>query len=90
MCDLLAALENAGLPPALLEFLISAAEEACAPELIPIDEAHELTVQYVLSFLRTTVGPDARWQHYLSPGYAERNDLPVTVFERRGPNRLAA
>ena len=90
VCDLLAALENAGLPPALLEFLISAAEEACAPELIPIDEAHELTVQYVLSFLRTTVGHDARWQHYLSPGYAERNDLAVTVFERHGPNRLAA
>ena len=37
VCDLLAALQDAGLPPALLEFLVSSAEEACAPELIPID-----------------------------------------------------
>lgn len=90
VCDLLAALQDAGLPPELLDFLVSAAEEGCAPTLIPIDEAHELTVHYVLSFLRTTIGHDARWKHFLSPRLAERNDLPVTVLARRGRLHRAA
>ena len=90
VCDLLAALEGAGLPPALLGFLVGSAEEGCAPELIPIDEAHELTVQYTLAFLRTTIGHDARWKRYLDPGWAERSGLPVTVQARNGPRRAAA
>jgi predicted dienelactone hydrolase len=87
VCDLYTALVDAGLPPVLLTFLASAAEEGCAPELIPIDEAHALTVTYVLSFLRTTVGHDARWQRYLSPQWAARQDLPVAVEAR--PARAA-
>jgi len=90
VCDLLAALQDAGLPPALLAFLVAAAEEGCSPALIPIAQAHALTVQYVLSFLRTTIGHDARWQHYLSPKWAERQDLPVTVLARSGSQRRAA
>jgi predicted dienelactone hydrolase len=86
MCELLAALQEAGVPPEQLAALVAAAEEGCAPELIPIDEAHRLTVHYVLSFLRTTIGHDARWQRFLSARYAERHHLPVAVFERRGPH----
>ena len=72
------------------KFLVSSAEEGCAPELIPIDEAHRLTVQDALAFLRTTIGHDARWAHLLSPQWAERHDLPVDVLERPGPRRRAA
>ena len=58
VCDLLDALVDAGLPPALLAFLVSSAEEV-ARSLIPIEDAHRLTVQYSLAFLRTTIGHDS-------------------------------
>ncbi len=90
VCDLLAALQDAGLPAPLLAFLVSSAEEGCAPGLIPIDEAHRLTVRYALAFLRTTIGHDARWAHLLSPRWAERHDLPVDVLARPGPLRRPA
>jgi predicted dienelactone hydrolase len=89
VCDLLDALVDAGLPPTLLAFLVSSAEEGCAPSLIPIEDAHRLTVQYSLAFLRTTIGHDSRWQHYLTPQWAERNGLPVTVLARPAGQRRA-
>jgi predicted dienelactone hydrolase len=89
VCDLLDALVGAGLPPTLLAFLVSSAEEACAPSLIPIEDAHRLTVQYSLAFLRTTIGHDSRWQHYLAAQWAERNGLPVTVLARPAGQRRA-
>jgi predicted dienelactone hydrolase len=89
VCDLLDALVDAGLPPTLLDFLVSAAEEGCAPSLIPIEDAHRLTVQYSLAFLRTAIGHDSRWQHYLAPQWADRNGLPVTVHARTGGQRRA-
>jgi predicted dienelactone hydrolase len=90
VCDIHAAFVDAGVAPALLAFLEGSVEEACAPELIAIDEAHSLTVQYVLAFLRTTIGHDARWRHVLSPQWAERHDLPVTVLARPGRRAHAA
>jgi cell division inhibitor SulA len=57
--------------------------------LIPIEDAHRLTVQYSLAFLRTTIGHDSRWQHYLAPQWAERNGLPVTVLARPAGQRRA-
>jgi predicted dienelactone hydrolase len=89
VCDLLDALVDAGLPPTLLAFLVSSAEEGCASSLIPIEDAHRLTVQYSLAFLRTTIGHDSRWQHYLAPQWAERNGLPVTVLARPAGQRRA-
>jgi predicted dienelactone hydrolase len=90
VCDLYEALVDAGLPPELLAFLASSAEEGCAPQLISIDEAHRLSVQYALAFLRTTIGHDARWQRYLAPQWATRHDLPVTVLARPAGPRPAA
>jgi cell division inhibitor SulA len=46
-------------------------------------------VQYSLAFLRTTIGHDSRWQHYLTPQWAERNGLPVTVLARPAGQRRA-
>jgi predicted dienelactone hydrolase len=90
VCDIRDALAGAGLPPALLGFLEQSAQEACVPELIPVDEAHALTVQYVLAFLRTTIGHDARWRHHLSPQWADRHDLPVAVMARPGRSAVEA
>ena len=90
VCDLYEALVDAGLPPELLAFLASSAEEGCAPSLIPIEEAHRLSVQYTLAFLRTTIGHDARWQRYLAPQWAARQELPVTVLARPAGSRAAA
>ncbi|HEX6418573.1 MAG TPA: dienelactone hydrolase family protein [Acidimicrobiales bacterium] len=90
VCDLYDALVNAGLPPALLEFLADSASEGCAPTLMPIDRAHDLTIRYSLAFLRTAIGHDARWQHHLTPQWAARHGLPVTVFARpAGARRVA-
>jgi hypothetical protein len=47
-------------------------------------------VTYVLSFLRTTIGHDARWQRYLSPRWAARHGLPVTVYARPARSTHAA
>jgi predicted dienelactone hydrolase len=90
VCDLLDALLGAGLPPTLLAFLVASAEEGCAPSLIPIEDAHRVTMQYSLAFLRTTIGHDARWRHQLTPQWAERNDLPVTVQARPAGGDRAA
>lgn len=91
VCDLFDALVDAGLPPALLAALAANAQEGCAPELIPVDQAHALTIQYTLAFLRTTIGHDGRWSRYLSPQWAQRHELPVTVLARpaRSPNAAA-
>ncbi|MDH4168529.1 MAG: alpha/beta fold hydrolase [Acidimicrobiia bacterium] len=84
VCDLVDILVAAGLPPSLLAFLISSAEEGCAPELIDIDEAQRLMILYSTSFFRSALGPDARYQKYLQPNYAGRADLDVDYFMRRG------
>lgn len=89
VCDLVDVLLSAGLPPFLLQVLITSAEEGCAPDLIDITEAQRLTILYATSFFRSTVGPDARYQKYLQPNYIAREDLPVdySVRHGRGPAR---
>ena len=87
VCDLVGILIDAGLPPVLLDFLIASAEEGCSPDLIDIDEAQRIQVLYATSFFRSTLGPDSRYQQYLTPRYADRADLDVDWFSRRGPQR---
>ena len=87
VCDLVDVLIDAGLPPALLASLIASAEEGCSPELIDIDEAQRLQTLYATSFFRSTLGPDARYQKFLTPNYAERADLEVDWFATRGTPR---
>ena len=81
VCDLYEVLADAGLPPQLLGFLISQVEEACMPELIPIEEAHRLTTLYTVAFLRWHLVPDERYHDYLRTGYARANDLQVKFFK---------
>lgn len=84
VCDLVDILLDAGLPPSLVAVLIAQAEEGCAPELIDIDEAQRLMSLYATAFFRSTLGPDARFQRYLNPTYADRQGLAVDYFVRRG------
>lgn len=82
VCELYDALVNAGLPPELLAFLTEQAEQGCAPELIPIGDAHRLTNLYVTAFLRRVLDADGGAQRYLTKGYAVSRGLPVDFFHR--------
>jgi len=84
ICDLVADLLDAGLPPAFLSGLQSLADEGCAPGLRPIGQVQELTNLYTLAFLERTLNHDGRYQRYLTRGYARSHHLPVTFFKRRG------
>ena len=71
ICDFFDVLLGAGVPPNLLEFLLGNAEEGCAPELIPIEEAHRVTNLYAVSFLQRNLAFDPRYQRFLTPGFAD-------------------
>jgi predicted dienelactone hydrolase len=78
ICDFFEVLLSAGVPPALLEFLLGSADEGCAPELIPIEEAHRVTSLYTVAFLKRNLAFDPRYQRFLNPGSSRRE--PVEFF----------
>jgi predicted dienelactone hydrolase len=80
ICDLYDALIGAGLPPELLGVLVGNAATGCAPELIPVGRAQDITNLYVLSFLQRELVRDGRYQPFLTPGYARSTRLPVTFL----------
>jgi predicted dienelactone hydrolase len=83
ICDFYAAL----LPfvdPLLLEFLLGNFEEGCAPELIPIEEAHRITNFYAVSFFSRDLVGDPRYKRYLTPGRVRKDGLPVQFFVVNG------
>jgi predicted dienelactone hydrolase len=88
-CAILDALLGAGIPPEILEFLIDAAAEGCAPELIPIEEAHRITRLYAVSFLQRYVAGGKRYKTYLTRRSA--SEEPDAIFSKLpggGPKRL--
>jgi predicted dienelactone hydrolase len=78
ICDFFEALLGAGIPPDLLEFLLGSADEGCAPELIPIDEAHRVTSLYAVAFFQRHLALDPRYSRYLNPGFAASE--PDVIF----------
>jgi hypothetical protein len=78
ICDFFDVLLGAGVPPSLLEFLLGSADEGCAPELIPIEEAHRVTSLYAVAFLQRNLAHDPRYQRYLDRGHAGKE--PVDFF----------
>ena len=78
ICDFFEVLLGAGVPPALLEFLLGSADEGCAPELIPIEEAHRVTSLYAVAFLKRNLALDPRYQRFLTPGFSRKQ--PVDFF----------
>jgi hypothetical protein len=79
----------------ILGFVEEQAEDGCAPELLPIDEAHRVTDLYVVSFLTDELQGSSRYGRYLTARHAERHDLPVDLLVRpdgrhQGTNAAAA
>jgi predicted dienelactone hydrolase len=54
ICDFFDALADS-LPPELVEFLLGSFDQGCAPELIPIEEAHRITNLYATANLEPDV-----------------------------------
>jgi predicted dienelactone hydrolase len=92
VCDIRDAFVTAGVGQPILGLVEALAAAACAPELLPIDEAHRVTNLYVVSFLTTELKAGVRFGRFLTTRYAERHDLPVELFVRpaRGHDRAAA
>lgn len=70
---------DAGIPDTLIGFLLGNADEGCAPNLLPIDRAHELTQLYVVAFFHRFLNSDLRYQMFLNPEFAAAKLLPVAV-----------
>jgi predicted dienelactone hydrolase len=88
ICDFFEVLLGAGVPQDFLEFLLGNADEGCAPELIPIDEAHRVTSLYTVAFLQRNLALDPRYQRFLTPGLSMEE--PVEFFFVAGTPAAAA
>jgi predicted dienelactone hydrolase len=82
VCDIRDAYVAAGVGQPILGLVEEQAEDGCAPDLLPIDEAQRVTTLYVVSFLTTELQGNSGYRRYLSPGYADRHDLPVALLVR--------
>jgi len=80
VCDIRDAYVAAGVGQPILGFVEEQAEDGCAPELLPIDQAHRVTDLYVVSFLTKQLKGSSRYSRYLTPRYADRHDLPVELL----------
>ena len=80
VCDIRDAYVAAGVGQPLLGFVEAQAEDGCAPELLPIEEAHRVTDLYVVSFLTEELTASSGYSRYLTPAYAERHHLPVKLL----------
>ncbi len=82
-CDLEQAFVDAGAPAQILAFLAAASAEACAPELIPIDDAHRIITSYTVAFLHETIGSHG-FNRYLTPSYPRRAGFDVDYSRSLG------
>ena len=87
VCDIRDAYVVAGVGQPILGFVEEQAEDGCAPELLPIDEAHRITDRYVVSFLTEELKSSSRYGRYLTTRYAERHDLPVELLVKPADQR---
>ena len=77
---------DAGVPTTLIEFLLGSADEGCAPELIPIQDAQQLTNLYATAFLKRVLEGDGQYQQFLNGRHATTQGLPVDFFEANACN----
>jgi predicted dienelactone hydrolase len=87
VCDIRDAYVAAGVGQPILGFVEAQAEDGCAPELLPIDEAHRITTLYVVSFLTEELRGSSRYGRYLTTRYAERHDFPVELLVKPADQR---
>jgi len=72
ICAIGDALLDAGIPPAILAFLLGNLEEGCSPDLIDIERAHVLTNLYATAYLKRNLEGDPRYSRYLTPATARK------------------
>jgi predicted dienelactone hydrolase len=84
ICDIADALIGAGIPPGLIDLILGNVAEGCAPDLIPIEEAHRITNLYAAAFFNRNLVGDPRYQHWLTPGRVHKEGLPVQFFVVNG------
>jgi dienelactone hydrolase len=80
ICILSETLLDAGIDMDLVAFLLGNAAEGCAPDLMPIETAHDLSIVYIVSFMKTFVTGDPRYAKYLTPAFTASKQLPATVY----------
>ncbi len=80
ICVFTDTLLDAGIDEDFVAFLLGNAAEGCAPELMPIEQAHALTNLYIVSFMKTFVAGDTRYARYLTPTFTEGKHLPADVY----------
>jgi len=66
------ALLDAGIPPAILAFLLGNLAEGCSPDLIDAERAHLLTNLYATAYLKRNLEGDPRYSRYLTPATARK------------------
>lgn len=81
ICPIADALLAAGVPEAVLAFVLNSFDDGCAPELIPFLEAQRITRGYAVSFFKRYVAGDSRYRDELTPG---RADAEAVLFQRPG------
>src|SRR5262245_6711723 len=82
VCDIRDAYVAAGVGQPILGFVEEQAEDGCAADLLPIDDAQRVTTLYVVSFLTAELQGNSRYSRYLTTRYADRHDLPVDLLVR--------
>lgn len=80
ICTFNDTLLDAGIPGDLIDFLLGSADEGCAPDLIPIEQAQSLTRLYMVSFFRRYLNNQLGYDTFLGADFADAKNLPVTVF----------
>ena len=81
ICLFAEVLLDAGLPPELLEFLLGSVEQGCGPDLIPIEEAQEITKLYATAFFHAKLARNVGYRSFLTRGYVDRSGIPVFYFK---------
>lgn len=91
VCDFRDAFLASSLPAPIVNLLLAGIQglidEGCAPELIPVDEAHRLTDLYAVAFLARHLAGDPRFARFLTPGRATSRMLEVDYFQVPGGGR---
>ncbi|NNL66059.1 MAG: hypothetical protein HKP30_07455 [Myxococcales bacterium] len=83
ICAIGEALIDAGLPMDLLGFLLGNLAEGCGPDLIPIGEAQRISNRYAVSFLKSHVAGDMRYDRFFEID-GEKNHKGVDFFVATG------
>lgn len=80
VCILSETLLDAGIDMDFVAFLLGNAAEGCAPDLIPIAQAHAISTHYMVAFMKRYVTGDARYARFLTPAFAQGKQIPVEIF----------